>query len=232
MNSTSCAALIAACRFPSEKSSNEKGNNKGINNQTKDDIQRAVFLQRLRKMACNGSFVFTGYGVINANSLAELKGKVIKCLQGRRGQAQQQQGQQRPGGTDEVGGAIPQDIAADVERELKGVQTHLQYTLEAGLLYQRAANGLIPIDILAKSAPVVKLKDVKQKLEFAQQRRQLYLPYSPFLTELAQKGWDVPPLGLLLRLGAADSFRTAGNDIVRYREIAASNQFQRKLRGT
>lgn len=224
---------MAAGRFPSERSSNEKGSKKGFNNSKKDEAQRYDFLEGLRKIAYNGSLVLTGYGVVHENNLQSLKAKVVEYLhpQGCAQQVQQLQGQQGPGVTD-GGGVVPREVAEEAERVLKGVQTHLQFTLEAGLLYRRSSNGTFPMDVLAKGAPVVRGKDVQLKLEFAKQRRQLYLPYSPVLTDLAQKGWDVPPLGLLLRLGAAESFQTAGNDIVRYRELYASRQLKCKLRQT
>ncbi|GIL61613.1 hypothetical protein Vafri_16035, partial [Volvox africanus] len=118
-------------------------------------------------------------------------------------------------------------MKATVDRRLRGVQTDLQFILDSGLLYRRATNGAFPIHILSKGAAIIRSKGVKQKLEFARQRRELYLPYSPALTALSQPGWELPPLGLLLRLGASESYRAAGNDIVRYREIYARNQFER-----
>lgn len=199
---------------------------------SKDDNKRQDFLQGLRKASFNGSFIITGYSVIggstaaSASSLKELEGQILKHLQGRNYRGQQQPGQGGQGS----GWVIPSEVMAEAGSPLKGVQTHLQLTLETGLLYRCMANATYPIHILAEGAKHIRNKDIKKKLEFANQRRNLYLPYSAIITEMAQAGWDVPPVGLLLRLGACESFQAAGNDIVQYREMAFSNMFQRKLR--
>lgn len=251
--------LWTHCRaFPSERYTNEQGHNKGVNSGRKDPVEKREFIYNNKKVTINGSKLLSGRGELSQQYKANLKALVLQGLQWGRGDSVQQQeqaaqqgqggpsgsqaaqqGQGGPSGSQAVqqgpggpsgSGAPSQKEIQEADRVVNGVSTHLEYLMEAGLLYRRAQNGPMPIHTLSRGVSVIRYKDTKAKLEFARQRRQVYLEFSPSMTELVKTDITAPPLGLLLRLGTAETFQSAGNDIVRYRELLATKKLQSRLR--
>ncbi|GFR42482.1 hypothetical protein Agub_g3396 [Astrephomene gubernaculifera] len=95
--------------------------------------------------------------------------------------------------------------------------THLQYVLEAGLLYSKDGQGQYPIDLLNKCP----IKGNAGRAA-ARIRQSMYLQYAGRLGALCKKDAPIAPLGLLLAVGASSSYREAGELINQYRAARKS----------
>ncbi|GIL92899.1 hypothetical protein Vretifemale_20383 [Volvox reticuliferus] len=153
-------------------------------------------------MACVGSKAFTGYSLITGGGdtsstskqrLQESVEKYNESLSGHRG-------------------AGLRGNAINVEHFLSGVQTHLQYVLERGLLLWPDKKGTYPVDVL-EFCPTSGVKSSSGR----KMRRGLYLQYAGVLGRLCRRNFTPAPIALFAGLGSCDDFQMAGKYLDEYR---------------
>ncbi|GFR42738.1 hypothetical protein Agub_g3660, partial [Astrephomene gubernaculifera] len=194
------------CRpYSSTAKANECGKGKGVNDPRKDLQDKEAYVANLKTMAMRGSSLYTGYAIVGggasqAASYTEKLSKSCKEYFESKGQADE-------------------EVAAAMEgvRGRSTQCTHLQYVLEAGLLYSKDGQGQYPIDLLNKCP----IKGNAGRAA-ARIRQSMYLQYAGRLGALCKKDAPIAPLGLLLAVGASSSYREAGELINQYRAARKS----------
>ncbi|GIL95046.1 hypothetical protein Vretimale_1154, partial [Volvox reticuliferus] len=190
-------------KFPANTKSNESGPVKGVNDPKKAPVKVASFIEGLKLQCRAGSSVLTGFSVVGGSesqrerAINSLKSKLV-AYKARLTQ--------------------PHDAmkraSLDEHAFLEGVHTHLQYVIE-NFLFSADSKGSFPIDVLTK-CPVTG----NGVLSGMQKRRGMYLEYGGRLARRCKRD-SAAPIGLLLALGACDTYIMAGRLIDEYNATRA-----------